>query len=102
MTMRITEVHRGYELEAEAEALANSVTVKVFALDEEGNRPPDAEPMNVQTFEATAQSPTGAAALLQSALVHARSSIDDLLGPDTAAEEPPGAQQLGPGVMLRR
>lgn len=77
--MHITEEYRGFRIEAEAEPLETSVLLKIFALEKDGSSAPKAERMNVQTFEASAETHAGTAELMHSSLFHARSAIDNLL-----------------------
>jgi hypothetical protein len=91
MMMRLTEEYRGFRIEAEAEPLETSVLLKIFALEKDGSADPKAEPMNVQTFEPSAETPAGTAELMQASLSHARSGIDALLtgGQEAKAAERP-------------
>jgi len=74
--MHVTEEYRGFRIEAEAEPIAASVSVRIFALEKDGSFAPDVEPMNVQTFESSGQA--GTAELIHDSLAYARSAIDDL------------------------
>jgi hypothetical protein len=87
--MRSKECYRGYGIEAEApEPPARRVTVKIFALGPDGVAPPDAEPMNTQTYEPEEGRSVSSLDLVSSAIELARSSIDNLLGIDADTTQP--------------